>query len=335
MTASTKLRMLELLEREKGVFVPGQKIAERLGTTDGAIRKTAGTLREEGYAIDAVKDKGYRLAGRSDTVSVAGISKYLSKETPSLRIEVLESVDSTNRLLHKKAAAKEDEGYVLVATAQTEGRGRFGRSFHSPAGTGIYMSVLLRPDMPLEKASTITTAAAVSVCRALEESSKTSPRIKWVNDILIDGKKVCGILTEASTNMESGRVEYIVLGIGINVYEPEGGFPDELRPIAGAVFKERHDDARNRVIAGILDSLFRLRRNGFDSGEFMEEYRRRCLVLGKRIQLLSQDTESKEALFRTPRYATALDVDGEGRLLVRYEDGREEHLSSGEIRVVV
>ena len=212
----------------------------------------------------------------------------------------------------------------MVAGAQTRGKGRTGRSFYSPADTGIYLSLLLRPkDCRPAQAVKFTTMAAVAACEAIENVSNRSPQIKWVNDIYIDGKKVSGILTEASVSLENGSLEYVLLGIGINVYPPEKGFPQELRETAGSVFQERKSDGKNQLTAGFLNRLMDIYTKE-ETGEYAEEYRKRSMVLGKRIQILTPEGE---------KGARALEIDKDCRLLVEYEDGNRELLRAGEIRI--
>ncbi|MBE6759160.1 MAG: biotin--[acetyl-CoA-carboxylase] ligase [Ruminococcaceae bacterium] len=238
------------------------------------------------------------------------------------RVETYETVDSTNAIARERAADGEPEGLVVIASAQTAGRGRKGRSFFSPESTGIYMSLLLRPQIAAELALRITTVAAVSVCQAIEKLSSRRPGIKWVNDIFIDGRKVCGILTETALAV-GGRLEYAVLGIGVNALEPEGGFPDDIRDIAGSVFAADEGDRRAQLAAEII-SCFAENYAQLADSSYAEEYRRRCIVPGSRVMVLRPDGT---------READALDVDDECRLLVRYDDGTEELLYSGEISI--
>ena len=221
------------------------------------------------------------------------------------------------------ANAGAPEGTVVLAATQTAGRGRKGRSFYSPAGTGVYVSILLRPDLAPVVASRITTAAAVAVCDAVEAVSGRAAAIKWVNDVLIDGKKICGILTEASFGMESGRVDYAVLGTGINVYAPQDGFPAEIKQVAGSVLEHSLPDAKNRIAAAYLSSLLPLYRT-LGSAETISAYRKRSLAIGRTVTVLSGEGT---------RSARALDVDDRCRLLVEYGDGTHAALSSGEISI--
>ncbi|HPE16085.1 MAG TPA: biotin--[acetyl-CoA-carboxylase] ligase, partial [Oscillospiraceae bacterium] len=232
-------------------------------------------------------------------------------------------VSSTNTVLKERAASGEAAGAVLAVGEQTAGRGRMGRSFFSPGGTGLYLSVLLRPDAPPGEAALITTAAAVAVAEAVEAVSGRKAGIKWVNDVYLDGKKICGILTEAGVDLETGALDYAVLGIGVNVYPPGEGFPEDLAERAGAVFDAPRGDLRNRLAAEILNRVTPFCRD-LSARRFVPAYRRRSLVLGREIRIISGGEGG---------LALALDVDDDCRLRVRYPDGREALLSAGEVSV--
>ncbi len=321
MTVQDHLR--KLLESNKDVFFSGEEIARKLGVSRNAVWKAIQSLRSDGYPIDAVPNKGYCLSPASDVLSESGIRQYLRGEAQSLDLRVRDSVSSTNLVLRELADAGAPEGTVVVAASQTGGRGRKGRNFFSPEGTGVYVSILLKPGIGAGDATLITTTAAVAVCDAVEAVSDRKPEIKWVNDVYIGGKKICGILTEASLSMESGRIEYAALGTGVNVYTPEGGFPQEIRAIAGSVFDRPRPDAKNRLIAEYLNS-FLPRYRDLGGKSTISEYQRRSFVVGRKITVISGGIE-------TP--ATALGVDGRCRLLVEYADGTRAALSSGEISI--
>lgn len=321
MTVQDHLR--ELLESNKDVFFSGEEIAKKLGVSRNAVWKAVKALQSGGYPIDAVPNRGYCLSSSSDVLSESGIRQYLRGEAQSLGLKVYDSVSSTNLVLRELANSGAPEGTVVVAVSQTGGRGRKGRSFYSPAGTGVYVSILLKPDIAAEDATFITTTAAVAVCDAVETVSDRKAAIKWVNDVLIDGKKICGILTEASLSMESGRIEYAVLGTGVNVYTPKNGFPEGLRDIATSVFDRPQPDAKNRLIAEYLSSFLPRYRN-LGGSATVEEYRRRSFVVGRTVTVLSGGSE-------TP--AKVLGVDERCRLLVEYADGTQAALSSGEISI--
>jgi BirA family biotin operon repressor/biotin-[acetyl-CoA-carboxylase] ligase len=241
-----------------------------------------------------------------------------------LDIQVLQEVGSTNDLLRAKAISGSPEGTVLVAAMQTDGKGRMGRRFYSPADTGVYMSILLRPVSILSsKALRLTTMAAVAVCEAIESVSGKSALIKWVNDVYVDGKKVCGILTEGSVSLETGSLDYAILGVGINIYCPEKGFPAEIENIAGYIFDEKERYVRNKISASFLNNFFKYYLSG-DLDSYIAEYRRRCFVIGKKIEVINGEKS---------RNAVAVDIDSSCQLIVRYEDGMSEHLSAGEISI--
>lgn len=237
------------------------------------------------------------------------------------RLEVLPTAASTNALARDAGAAGAAEGLVILAGEQTAGRGRLGRSFFSPGGTGLYMSLLLRPGLPPEQCIRITTAAAVAVCRAVEKLTGEKPGIKWVNDIFLHGRKVCGILTEAAFDGQAG-LQYAVLGIGINVMPPKGGFPQEIAEIAGSVFPEFSPERREVMAAEVLNCLAEVLQ-GLADGAHAEEYRDRSLVLGQRVQILGGSGGE----------AVVTDIDSECRLHLRRDDGSEEILSTGEISI--
>ncbi|MDD5899621.1 MAG: biotin--[acetyl-CoA-carboxylase] ligase [Lachnospiraceae bacterium] len=320
----TKEKLLFLFESQKGAFFSGEEIAEKLSVSRTAVWKAVNSLRKEGYDIEAVPNKGYSLSVTTDILSVQGIRKYLSPVCSEVELNVLPEVETTNALLREKANAGATEGYTVIAGAQTKGRGRLGRSFFSPEDTGIYMSLLLRPvGMTPSQAIRLTTMAAVAACEAIEEASGKQAWIKWVNDIYMDGRKVSGILTEASFNMETGSLDYVVLGIGMNVYPPKGGFPKEIEQIAGTIFHERRNDGKNFLAAGFLNCFMNYYVS-WEKVDYVEKYRTRCLVTGKEITVVSAGGGKR---------AVALDVDEECRLVVRYTDGQTEHLSSGEISI--
>ena len=261
----------------------------------------------------------------SPIIDASEIVRHLHGKAAGLRIETLGTVSSTNALSRQRAIDGEAEGLVLIASSQTAGRGRKGRSFFSPDGTGLYMSLLLRPQVAPELAVRVTTLAAVSICKAIEELTGRTPGIKWVNDILMDGKKVCGILTETTLGSAAGRLDSVVLGIGVNALEPAGGFPEEISSIAGSVFPAEAGDRRAQLAAAILNHFME---DYFHIAEssFADEYRRRCIVPGRRVLVIRPDGDYE---------ATALELDDECRLLIQRDDGSTELLCSGEISVRV
>ena len=320
MTVKEKLK--ELFEKNRGKYLSGEEIAADLGCTRGAVWKAVRSLEDEGYRIAAVTNKGYCMLSENDIISEEGIKKYLSSGDKN-KIVVLKQTDSTNLRLKEIAAEGAPEGTLVVAGEQTAGRGRLGRTFASPPDSGVYMSLLLRPEMGASDAIRITTAAAVAVAEVAEQLTGRKTGIKWVNDIYCEGRKVCGILTEASFNVEFGGFDYAVLGIGINVYEPEGGFPDELKSVAGALLPERVPDLRNRMIAGIVNRFTELYENIGDS-TYLDAYEKRLMWKGEKINIISPKGTSAAVL---------KGIDHECGLVVEYPDGTEGVISSGEISI--
>lgn len=319
----TKDLVLEYLWSHADASVSGEELAARLELSRTAVWKAVEQLRQEGCCIESAPRRGYRLLSKSDVLSEAGIARYL--DAPGLRLHYVPQIGSTNTALKELGNAGEPAGYALVAGQQSAGRGRMGRSFYSPEDTGVYLSLLLRPTLPAREATAITACAAVAVAETLEELSGRETRIKWVNDLLMDGKKVCGILTEASLDCESGQLSYAVVGIGVNVLEPAGGFPEELRDIAGSVFPERAlPELRCRVAAGILNRLWRFC-GGERPADCFRPYRDRSLVLGKEVELLSPGKD--------PERARVLDLEPDYALRVQLPDGSERRVLSGEVRV--
>lgn len=257
----------------------------------------------------------------SDPLTLEGIKDNLS--SPNYSITLLDEIDSTNNYLKVLARKGENEGAVVIADSQTGGRGRFDRRFHSPRHSGIYMSILLKPDFPPENAVLITAAAAVAVSSAVENITCEDTQIKWVNDVLKKGKKICGILTEGAIDPETGEFAWAVLGIGINAYAPTCGFDNEIKNIAGSVFEVPENGLRNRLAAEILNEIFLLYKN-IESKTFLSAYRNRCCVLGKEISVVKDEKHLP---------AKALEIDDNCRLLVEYRNGEKEFLNSGEISI--
>ena len=316
-----KDQVLDCLWQARDEYISGAELAGRLGVSRTAVWKAMGQLRAQGYLIESVTNKGYRLSSHSDVLSEAGVKKYLKDQ--SLTLQVVDRVDSTNAAMKRMAAEGAPQGSVLIANEQSAGRGRMGRSFYSPPGTGIYMSLLLRPHTDAQRATLVTASAAVAVAEAIEQLAGEPVQIKWVNDVLFHGRKVCGILTEASMDFESGMIDYVVLGIGVNTAVPAEGFPEELKGIAGAAFgSARVPELRCRLAAEILDRFV-----GYyaclGSRACYEAYKSRSIVLGKDVQLISPGRE--------PLPARVLDIDEDFALVVRTGDGRAQRINAGEI----
>lgn len=320
---TTKDRLLALLENNIGSFLSGEEIAQTLSLSRTSVWKAIKTLESEGYNIKAVTNKGYCLSADSDILSKSGILKYL--DNPSLfDVQVFKTIDSTNTALRKIAMENGKEGMIYAASEQTKGKGRRGRDFYSPENSGIYFSLLLRPQgYDMEKASSVTTMAAAAVSLAMDHVFNVNSKIKWVNDIFVDNKKVCGILTEANYDLESHSMDFAVLGIGINIYSPDNSFPKELREIAGFLSKEKITEGKNRLLAETINNFWKFYTSKNDE-EYLSIYRKKSLVLGKNIYILSPEGKKK---------AKAVSIDDHCHLIVEYPDKQKETLSSGEISI--
>lgn len=319
---STKSKILALLEGNRGQALSGSDIAKKLHLSRSAVWKSIEELRKEGYDIQATTNKGYSLSESSDILSAEGLLLWAQNPTITRdKIHVFKSIGSTNQEAKKMAVGGAGQGTIVLAEEQTEGRGRLGRSFFSPMGTGVYMSIVLRPRGTAEEAALTTTAAAVAVCRALYKVLEIEAGIKWVNDIFVGERKVCGILTEAMSDIQTGVVETLILGIGINVTTEH--FPEEIKNTAGSLLPAQCSVSRNRLAAAILDELFDLLPR-LGSQELMDEYRARSFITGKWITVHRGD-ENYEA--------KALDIDSKGALIIEKTDGSRETLRSGEVTI--
>ena len=259
---------------------------------------------------------------KNDILSDIEIRNNLLSKYKNFDIRIFEVVDSTN-IQAKKIIAKKvfDNGTTLIADEQTDGKGRFGRSFFSPKSTGIYLSTIIKKTLKLQDVSLITIISALAVCKVIAKLTSSKPQIKWINDIYVDGKKVCGILTEAVSNFETQTTDAIVAGIGVNL--KTSFFPEELKEKAGCVTEG--NVSRNIFIAEFLNNLFSLAENIYDK-KIIEEYKELSLVLNKEIKYLSGDTVIT---------AKAVDINEKGNLIVQYADGTKDILESGEISIKI
>ncbi len=241
-----------------------------------------------------------------------------------LNITIFDELDSTNNYLKKLGSQGEKENQLVIALSQTGGRGRMGRSFYSPNGTGIYFSLLLHPEFSAEKSLFLTVMAAVSVTETVMKYNKNDVKIKWVNDIYIDGKKVCGILTEGAINSRK-MLDYAVVGIGINVVAPENGFPDDIKDIATAIFPGNTEkNIKEKIIADVVNSFFSMY-NGEDV-DYIKRYKEYSYLTGKKINIISGEVT---------RPATVIDITDDCHLLVKNENGEIEEIASGDVSVRV
>lgn len=320
LVVATKDKLLRMLEERRERYVSGVTLAQELGVSRNAVWKAVESLRKEGYDVAAVTNKGYTLSQDNDLLSPASIGRHLPDSHP-FDISVRKRVDSTNAEARRRALEGAPEGTVVVAEEQTRGKGRPGKSFYSPASTGLYLSIVLRPSLRADQAQYLTTAAAVAGARAIERVAKKEALIKWVNDIYCEGKKVSGILTEGAIDMESGCFEHAVLGIGVNVKSPEDGFPAELAEVAGVICDDGRGAVRSELAARILVNFWELYQT-IESRSFYEEYRNRCFLLGKPIVVTRNGTRIR---------ARAVDLTEDFKLVIELPDKTTLELPYGEV----
>lgn len=319
---TVKSKLLETLECNKGKLLSGEHLAEEIGCTRAAVWKAVRVLREDGYPIEAEANKGYTLLPESNLLSAEAIHLHLKKA--SCMVTVCREVDSTNQAAKKAAMeGNAQDGDLIVAQYQRAGRGRRGRKFYSPEKAGIYMSVILRPEGKIENSLFLTTSAATAVYRAVKRVCGLSLDIKWVNDLYFRGKKVCGILTEAVTDFDTGDIEFAVVGIGLNLYLPKEELPGELLDIAGGLYDSRETAEkadRNFLVGEIVNCLM----EEIKENRISDLYIQRNIVPGKEILIREGDEV---------RNAFALEICPDGKLLIQERDGERKMLSYGEISV--
>ncbi len=337
----TKEKVLEILHSSKN-YVSGEKMSNILNISRAAINKAVKSLREEGYEIDSVNNRGYKLLFSPGNLTRGELMAYLSPERME-KVVCFESINSTNLKLSELAVSGAEDSMTVIANEQTRGRGRRGRSFSSPKDKGLYLSYLMRRSETPKDVTGITAWAAVAVERAIENvigiQAKEEGRdpgalpdvlIKWVNDIIINSKKVCGILTELSMEGESRYVNSLIIGIGININEEKEDFSEDIRELASSLFLETGMKInRARLAAKIIEELDGLNRAFPDKPElYLRDYRDHSLVTGKEI-FVYDNIELSDG-----RKATALKINDDFSLNVRFEDtGEITDLSSGEVSI--
>lgn len=314
---SIKEELLQILTEKAGQELSGQELADRLGVSRTAVWKAVNGLIAEGCEIEAGRNRGYRLVHSGDLLSVGAVRAFLPPELQKKEIILLKTVDSTNTYAKKLAADGAEDGTVVIAEQQTAGRGRRGNSFYSPPKSGLYMTVILRPEKHAADTDLFTICAGCAVCRAVEGLSGAKPLIKWVNDVYLDGKKICGILSEATADFESGTVDSVVTGIGINISTED--FPDGLGSKAGNIGTD--GVTRARLAAAVCGELmYCLERRRADN---IADYKARSLVLGREVSFMMNNVQHT---------AKAVDIDDKGQLVVIAEKV-EMKLNSGEISI--
>ena len=279
------------LSNEKG-FVSGEKLANELGVSRAAIWKAVSNLRSQGIDVAAVRNKGYLLETPYDAIGEESLAQALGQLGCMVDIEYLKKVGSTNDIAKGYARSSATARRAVVAGMQTAGRGRRGRAFYSPFGCGVYLTTIVSGrEIPADP-QMLTIAAAVAVCQAVEQAVGASCDIKWVNDVYLGGRKVCGILTEAEIDLETGRPAWAVVGIGINVYEPQGGWPEDLKGKVGAVANEARQGLRARLAAATIAAFYHLV-DDFEDGQVLDEYRSRSNLIGRDADVSFEGVEER------------------------------------------
>lgn len=323
---SIKDSVFAALSACKGTFLSGEALSAQLSVSRTAIWKAIKSLREEGYPIESSTNKGYMLMEDRWHITEESLRLCMPADKKNIPIHIYETLDSTNNKAKQLVLEGAPHGTVVLAWQQTGGRGRLGRSFHSPR-EGIYLSIIIKPDFHISKATLVTSAAAVAVAESIEAVCGVTAGIKWVNDVYVNGKKVCGILTEGTTGLETGQIESLIIGIGINTTTKD--FPAELQSIAGAV---EGTFSRSALAASVISKTLDLAA-AVEERHFIDAYRKKSLVIGKTVQVFRGKYAVDPTDELPSRPARVLGIDDDGGLEVLYSDGRRETLISGEISI--
>ncbi|MCM1497462.1 MAG: biotin--[acetyl-CoA-carboxylase] ligase [Clostridium sp.] len=314
--------ILDLLRTNTG-YVSGQDICQQLGVSRTAVWKQVKALKEEGYRIDSVNNRGYKLLEEADVLDEMRIRRYLQTKWLGRQVVHFEETDSTNIQAKRLGENEAADGTLVVTEQQTAGRGRRGKSWVSPEGN-CYFSVLLRPDIPAERASMLTLLTAMGLVRAIRRVGHLETMIKWPNDVVANGKKICGILTESSTDLE--YINYVVVGIGINTNQTT--FPKEIRKMASSIRLETGEKVNRAELLGAFlkefEECYETFLQGGNLAAFKEEYNSVLVNRGREVKVVEKDRE---------RILTAMGIDAGGGLIVTDSQGKQETIISGEVSV--
>lgn len=316
----------EILRFLKGAqdYLSGQELCEQLGVSRTAVWKVIRQLQEEGYEIEAVRNRGYRLAESGDVFTEAELESVISTRVAGRNLVFLDMVDSTNTRAKQLAEAGAPDGTLVVAETQSSAKGRRGRSWMAPSGSGVWFSLLLRPKIAPEHASMLTLVAAMAVEKGIRDLAGIEGRIKWPNDIVIEGKKICGILTEMSADMDD--VNHVVVGIGINANIRE--FPEELRDKATSLLLVSGQMVRRAALLNAVllawEEYYGKYLQTEDLSLLAAEYNTRLAGLGGMVRVLAPKREYT---------GISRGINHKGELLVEREDGTVTEVMSGEVSV--
>lgn len=318
-----KKKILNILRKSKDEYISGERLSEELGITRAGIWKHIKSLKEAGYVIESISNRGYKLISTPDIIDSEEILPLLTTKYIGRNFIHFDEVDSTNVQCRRACSNNPIEGMVVAAEEQTSGKGRLGRSWISPKGTGIWMSIVLKPNISPMVAPRATLIGAAAVYTALKDMG-ISVGIKWPNDIVINGKKICGILTEMNAEIE--RVNYVIMGIGINVNMES--FPDELKEKATSLKNELGNEVdRKKLVANILNNFevfYEEFKNTGDISRVIEICKEGSLLINKEVRVINGNNEV---------ICTVIDIDDEGELIVKHKDGTIKRVISGEVSV--
>ena len=319
-------KVLSLLLEDTTRSISGEAMSRQLGVSRAAVWKAIEALRQEGYVITSAPNRGYRLESAPDRVREGELTGPLTGCKVGSSLICLETIDSTNTECKRRAMVGAPEGLVILSEEQTGGRGRLGRTFQSPKGCGLYLSALLRPQLPPQEVIDFTAWVAVAVCDGIEAACGVRPRIKWTNDIVLNKRKLVGILTELGLESETNSLQYLVTGIGINVNHRPEDFGEDIRDMATSLAQELgHPVRRSLLAAEIIRALDRMYANfPQNKQEYLDKYRADCLTTGQQVQIITP--VSREEAF-------AVEIDDDFRLVVEYPDGTRKAMSAGEVSV--
>lgn len=318
-----KEKIIQLLN-EADDYISGEEISKQLGVSRTAIWKVINRLKEEGYEIESVTRKGYRLLSSPDILNSEELHYNLNTEIIGNKIINFDKLDSTNQQAKKLALEGASNGTVVIAEEQTAGKGRRGKMWVSPPGTGIWMSVVLRPSVMPENASMLTLVAGLAVCKAVREITNLEASIKWPNDIVVNGKKICGLLTEM--NSEIDFINFVVVGIGINVNIEK--FPPELDNIATSLMIEGNQSYQRKILVKrtleIFEDYYKKYLETEDLTKIIEEYNEHCINIGRKVRV----TGRKQDITGNVKCVT-----NKGELIVTDQQGEDIVVTSGEVSV--
>lgn len=319
--------VIEILQalRDCKDYISGEALSDTLKVSRAAIHQSINNLRKEGYEIEAKQNRGYKLIASPDFIDKKELSAFLSKERME-NIETHDELTSTNTYLNALAHQGNTQVQVVLADFQSQGKGRLGRSFLTLPGKGVYLSYLFKPQTKPQDTAMVTAWVAVAVYRVLKRLYQIDLEIKWVNDLIFQGKKIGGILTEMAVESESGLIQHIIIGVGLNIGQEEQDFPDDLKEKAGSLFMETGKRIKRAEIAAALTTELDLLAEDWpqENEQYLKIYKEHCLNIGQELYVIRN--EQKIA-------AQALDLDEQFGLIVQYPNGVKETLRSGEVQV--